>query len=102
MPVLFLCRTQYVIDGGLTDNVPKLDCDTITICPWAGEHSICPRDELGHTVPITIFNMSTTITKQNAERLVNAFYAPSHDKLLNYCWQGYENALVYLMENSKL
>ena len=90
-----------MLDGGLSNNIPKLDRDTITVSPLAGEHSIAPRDDVGHTMPITLMNMSMEVSFENLERFKHAFYPPHYETLIEYCWQGYDNALNFLMDNSE-
>ncbi|KAL8606865.1 hypothetical protein ACOMHN_036503 [Nucella lapillus] len=90
---------EYVVDGGLSDNLPVLDANTITICPWAGEHSICPQDPEGQSFPITILNMSFCPSTHNLARFKDAFFSPQPETLKNYCWQGYDDALRFVKEN---
>ncbi|XP_076471480.1 uncharacterized protein LOC143301234 [Babylonia areolata] len=90
---------EYLLDGGLSDNLPILDSDTITICPWAGEHSICPQDPEGQSFPLTMLNMSICPSTHNLARFKDAFFSPKPETLKNYCWQGYDDALRFLHEN---
>lgn len=93
---------QYLFDGGLTDNIPVLNKDTITVSPWAGEHSICPRDSYGQTFPLTVVNTSICPTGSNLVRFNDAFNPPTQEFLKRYCWQGYDACLTFLAENGKL
>lgn len=97
----FIVCLKYLLDGGLTDNMPVFDNDTITISPWAGEHSICPRDPQGQAFPITIFNTSFCPSTNNFFRFADAFQPPSQETLKNYCWQGHDDAIRFLSENGK-
>ncbi len=41
-PVRF--RGRFCIDGGLTDNLPKLDDATLTVSPQPGDYDYCPDE----------------------------------------------------------
>ncbi|KAK7099323.1 hypothetical protein V1264_003474 [Littorina saxatilis] len=92
-------KGRYLFDGGLTDNIPVLNKDTITVSPWAGEHSICPRDSYGQTFPLTVVNTSICPTGSNLVRFNDAFNPPTQEFLKRYCWQGYDACLTFLAEN---
>ena len=36
---------SLVLDGGFTDNLPVFDSNTISVSPFAGDASICPKDD---------------------------------------------------------
>ena len=38
-----ICRNQYYVDGGLSDNLPR-ENTTIAVQPWQGEADISPKD----------------------------------------------------------
>lgn len=55
------CIQQYV-DGGLSDNLPVLDENTITVSPFAGEHDICPQDKSCNILQVNIVNTSIAVS----------------------------------------
>ena len=91
------------MDGGFTDNLPTIDENTILISPFAGECDICPYDEIPHYgIGVRkIANTSVNLSINNFIRLVNGFFAPPAEMLMDYCWRGYDDALRYLTENSE-
>ena len=91
------------MDGGLTDNLPTVDENTILVSPFAGECDICPEDEIPHYgIGVRkICNTSVNLSINNFIRLVNGFFAPPASILKDYCWKGYDDALRYLTKNSK-
>jgi hypothetical protein len=38
-------RGVMYIDGGVSDNCPRLDENTVMVCPFEGNFDVCPRDE---------------------------------------------------------
>lgn len=43
------------MDGGLSDNLPALDENTITVSPFCGETDICPRDDSSQLFHVSWF-----------------------------------------------
>ena len=37
-------KSSYFPDGGFSDNLPILDCETVTVSPFSGCADICPLD----------------------------------------------------------
>ena len=35
---------KYFADGGFSDNLPLVDCNTVTVSPFSGCADICPLD----------------------------------------------------------
>ncbi|CAB4064514.1 PNPLA2 [Lepeophtheirus salmonis] len=75
-------RGIRVIDGGFSVNAPKLDDGTITVSPFAGEYSICPKDsgrnKMLHRLYLT--EIGHNISIENLGRIVKVLYPPSPAK----------------------
>ena len=89
------------MDGSLSDNLPILDNDTITVSPFAGECDICPMDNSSNFMHINIVNHSLQFTAGNLYRLSHALFPPHPEVLSQMCRQGFDDALVFLQSNSK-
>lgn len=89
-------RGVSYIDGGLSNNLPTHN-DTITISPWSGGSDICPKDSC-HTslVEANLANQSMQFTLKNIHRFCIMFFPPEAEKLIDFCKQGYKEALGYL------
>ena len=58
----FVFIMQQYVDGGLSDNLPVLDENTITVSPFAGEHDICPQDKSCNILQVNIVNTSIAVS----------------------------------------
>ena len=76
-------------DGGFSDNLPLLDCDTVTVSPFSGCADICPLDSAFSDI-MTVFIFSTfhyvTVINETFSLLVqidfaNATFELSHQNL---------------------
>lgn len=89
------------MDGGLSDNIPAINEDTISISPFAGESDICPSDDSADPLHIYLANTSMQCTMQNLYRLSRALFPPHPEILSDMCQQGFDDCLMYLQKNSK-
>ena len=92
---------QRYVDGAVSDNMPVLDDNTVTISPFAGESDICPDDNSCNTHHIKLAGTSVQLTADNLYRASVAFFPPNPEILSNMCKQGFEDALRFLRENSE-
>ncbi|XP_041365493.1 1-acylglycerol-3-phosphate O-acyltransferase Pnpla3-like [Gigantopelta aegis] len=93
-------RGVRYVDGSLSDNLPTLDEDTITVSPFAGECDICPMDNSSNFMHINIVNHSLQCTAGNLYRLSHALFPPHPEVLSQMCRQGFDDALVFLQSNN--
>lgn len=90
---------QYV-DGGLSDNLPVLDENTITVSPFAGEHDICPQDKSCNILQVNVVNTSIAISAENIYRFYRILFPPKPEILSKMCQQGFDDALKYLQRKN--
>lgn len=84
------------IDGGFSNNLLILDDKTVTVSPFAGEADICPRDDVGNSLSISIANTSLSMTPHNLYRLSQALIPPSPEYLSELCEQGFADGIRFL------
>ncbi len=89
------------MDGGLSDNIPILDENTITVSPFAGESDICPNDNSANDLHIYMANTSIQFTLGNLYRFSHAFFPPHPEILGELCKRGFDDALKFLQKNSR-
>ena len=88
---------QYtVLDGGFSDNIPCFDSNTITVCPFAGEADICPRDLTAVDMSVDLGHTSFHVSEDNIFRLNHALNPMEPDMLLSLCEEGYNECLRFL------
>ncbi|CAK9299451.1 unnamed protein product [Gordionus sp. m RMFG-2023] len=88
------------LDGGITDNQPIFDDNTITISPFAGETDICPLDNSHSFISFSITNSNIQLNANNIHRLFYALFPPSAEILSDMCKQGFEDTLRFLQRKS--
>ncbi|BHF60364.1 Patatin-like phospholipase domain-containing protein 2 [Sparganum proliferum] len=95
---------DYFVDGALSDNLPNLDKNTITVSPFCGDADICPRDDMWDskelaTVAGHIFLSQTSIILNwmNAKRIVNIVRPLSPKMQAELAVGGYDDALRFLL-----
>ena len=98
---MFFVLFQRYVDGGLSNNIPILDDDTITVSPFAGESDICPCDISSNDMHIHVVNTSIQFTMGNLYRCSHAFFPPHPEVLARMCKQGFDDALKFLQKNSE-
>jgi len=94
-------RGELMMDGGYSDNLPVLSGQTITVSPFAGDASICPKDEsqIGSMLNLRLpqgSGASANLSKENCSKLAKALAPPNTEGLLRLCNQGYNDAMRYL------
>ena len=114
-------KGSLVLDGFYTDNLPVFDSNTISVSPFAGDASICPKDdrifsflkiEMPHgnnyklKKPIMMcikflsglknVTNSMILSFGNMRRLFYAVVPPSVDSMEELCLEGYQDALRFL------
>lgn len=92
---------QRYVDGGLSNNIPVLNDQTISISPFAGESDICPTDRTANTLHIYLANTSMQCSMDNLYRMSRALFPPHPEILSDMCQQGFDDTLKYLQNNSK-
>ncbi|CAF3700950.1 unnamed protein product [Rotaria sp. Silwood1] len=95
-------RGEYYWDGGLTNNNPIIDGNTILVSPFAGESDICPRDESGSFYSIDFRGTDISCTQENLYRLTHALFPPSLSVLKEICWRGYIDGLKFLQTRNMI
>lgn len=88
------------MDGGMSDNLPTLDENTITVSPFCGESDICPRDDSMQLFHINVANTSIELSKHNIYRIARILFPPKPEILSNMCKQGFDDALRFLHRNN--
>ncbi|CAF0754116.1 unnamed protein product [Didymodactylos carnosus] len=93
-------RGLYYWDGGLTNNNPIIDENTILVSPFAGESDICPRDESGSFYSVDFRGTDISCTQENLYRCTRALFPPELSVLKQICWRGYVDGLKYLQTHN--
>ncbi|XP_033216010.1 patatin-like phospholipase domain-containing protein 2 isoform X2 [Belonocnema kinseyi] len=88
------------MDGGLSDNLPILDENTITVSPFCGENDICPRDISSQLFHVNVANTSIELSRQNIYRFARILFPPKPEILSKMCKQGFDDALRFLHRNN--
>ena len=91
-------NTAYV-DGGLSDNLPGDDFDTVRISPFSGNSSISPKDDTFSAGHIMLSNNSFDLNLDNLQRLTMAFFPPDNEKIVDLCRKGYYDAFEFMKTN---
>lgn len=95
-------RGVRYVDGGLSDNIPALNDETISISPFAGESDICPSDNTTNPLHIYLANTSMQCSMENLYRMSRALFPPHPEILSDMCQQGFDDTLKYLQNNKLL
>lgn len=88
------------MDGGLSNNLLVLDEQTVTISPFTGESDICPQDDYGAYMQLTIANTSIAVTPSNIYRIQSILFPPHPEVMSKMCQQGFDDALRFLQRNN--
>ena len=88
------------VDGAFSNNLPKFTQGaTITVCPFAGESDICPRDQhAAQSMLTSIVPVGTPflLTDVNVNRLSQVLFPPHPVDLAKICQDGFRDALRFL------
>ncbi|XP_060068217.1 patatin-like phospholipase domain-containing protein 2 [Ylistrum balloti] len=93
-------RGVRYVDGGLSDNIPQLNNETITVSPFCGESDICPRDASANLMHITLANTSFQCSGDNLYRMSRALFPPHPEILSDMCQEGFDDCLKFLQRNN--
>ncbi|GIY44082.1 patatin-like phospholipase domain-containing protein 2 [Caerostris darwini] len=91
---------EAYVDGGLSDNLPVLDDNTVTVSPFAGEHDICPQDESCNILQVNLVNTSIAVSPGNMYRMLRILFPPKPEILNKMCQQGFDDALKFLQRKN--
>ncbi|XP_059828732.1 patatin-like phospholipase domain-containing protein 2 isoform X2 [Hypanus sabinus] len=94
-------RGVHYIDGGLTNNLPLYDKNTIIISPFTGEVDICPS-VFADCFFYNFAKFSYALIPENMYRITRAFFPPSSKVLHQFLRNGYRDTLLYLLANTKI
>ncbi|XP_042871177.1 uncharacterized protein LOC122252655 isoform X2 [Penaeus japonicus] len=89
-------RGRRYIDGGLTNNNPLKNEETLAINAFSGDFDIMPEEDedfLGQILP-RIFDVSATRT--NMRKVFRALLPPSPEELDKYYYYGYADAQKFM------
>ena len=92
---------KYYWDGGLSNNNPILDQNTILVSPFGGEADICPRGESAAFTCIDFQGTNIQWSHENMYRLSKALFPPDPQVLKAMCFRGYKDAISFLKSRSK-
>ncbi|KAM8977645.1 patatin-like phospholipase domain-containing protein 4 [Pelodytes ibericus] len=85
------------LDGGFTNSLPILPVGrTITVSPFCGRNNICPKDKGHMDLYLTIAKQDILLSVANFERLNQALFPPSQEKMESIYQDGFENAVEFL------
>ncbi|KAF8764621.1 patatin-like phospholipase domain-containing protein 2 [Argiope bruennichi] len=91
---------EVYVDGGMSDNLPVLDDNTVTVSPFAGEHDICPQDESCNILQVNLVNTSIAVSPGNIYRMFRILFPPKPEVLSKMCQQGFDDALKFLQRKN--
>ncbi|XP_059509251.1 omega-hydroxyceramide transacylase-like [Stegostoma tigrinum] len=92
-------RGVRYVDGGFTNMQPLGDArNTITISPFSGEMDICPRNAADCFL-IWFGKCSFVLSPENLHCVSSALFPPRSKTLQRFLWNGYRDALHYLLQN---
>lgn len=94
VPPLYHGRRYW--DGGISDNLPIFDSNTITVSPFSGESDIRPGDTTSSFVDVHVVNQSFRWTSSNFSRLSHALFPPTPEGMKTLCKEGYGDAVRFL------
>jgi hypothetical protein len=100
MPPKF--KGTYYWDGGLSNNNPILDQDTIIVSPFGGEADICPREETSSYLSYDFQGTNIQLSQENIYRMSKALFPPNPEILKAMCFRGYKDAVSFLKARNLL
>lgn len=92
-------RGYRYMDGTVTNNLPIIDKDTITVSPFSGEADICPLDDTTQTMHLNVSNMVIDLSEENISRFLRVFLPKDPQTLIKLCEQGFDDTCRYLHQN---
>ena len=97
-------RGEYALDGGCSDNLPVLGEDTITVCPFTGDASICPSEETSGQWRNFSHGSggSVHVSKNNLWRFKDAVCSSNIQALESIFAQGFSDASRFLLSTNRI
>ena len=96
-------RGEFVLDGGYSDNLPIPESHTITVCPFTGDASICPKEERSGLWKF--FHSSggyVNVTMNNLLRFKDAVFSTKIQSLESLFIEGFSDASKFLLAKTKI
>ncbi|MCL4122066.1 UNVERIFIED_CONTAM: hypothetical protein GTU68_057149, partial [Idotea baltica] len=93
-------RGEAYIDGGFTDNLPIASTPNLSISPFAGGSSICPKDHYKNPAHLRLGNHVVDATPANLVRLIRSILPPPIEDLHALYKQGFSQADSFLKKSS--
>lgn len=94
IPPMF--RGHRYWDGGISDNLPLYDEQTITVSPFACSSDICP-EKSEDSIELSIVNQTFDWNTNNFSRMRRAMMPETPEGLRNLVREGYKDALRFLI-----
>lgn len=93
-------KGQSWYDGGFSDNMPAPPSgSTIRVCPFSGDHEICPRDKSRASRLMRWGNWNVHVSRENLLRSVNIMHPPGK-RLRNKLYEnGFSDAMKFIKDN---
>ncbi|CAF0713096.1 unnamed protein product [Brachionus calyciflorus] len=95
-------KGTYFWDGGLSNNNPILDQNTILVSPFGGEADICPRGESASWACLDFQGTNVQWSHENMYRISKALFPPDPQILKAICFRGYKDAIGFLKSRNLL
>ncbi|KAM4700081.1 patatin-like phospholipase domain-containing protein 4 [Discoglossus pictus] len=90
-------RGEKWIDGGFTNSLPILPIGrTITVSPFCGKLDICPNDKGHMDIYLNVAKQDILLSAANLERLNQALFPPSLEKMESIYQDGFQDAVNFL------
>ena len=97
-------RGEYALDGGCSDNLPVLGEQTITVCPFTGDASICPTEERSEKWGNFFHGTggSVHVSKNNLWRFKDAVCSSNIQALESLFAEGFSDASRFLLSTNRI
>ena len=93
-------RNSYYFDGGLTNQMPVIDTDTVRISPFSGKGKhICPEDR--GMANVTMAHENIFINRLNIFRGIHAIKFLDNSRLSQYYESGHDRTFSYIENMNK-
>ncbi|KAL8606866.1 hypothetical protein ACOMHN_036504 [Nucella lapillus] len=92
---------EITMDGFFSNNLPRVDQNTILVCPLSGDSHISPEDPEASSASraVTISNTHIRLCRGNLCRLARCFFPASPEQLADFYRDGFDDALAFLSRN---
>jgi patatin-like phospholipase domain-containing protein 2 len=95
-------RGTYYWDGGLSNNNPILNEDTILVTPFGGESDICPKGESAAYFCYDFKGTNIQWSHENWFRASISLFPPDPNILKAICFRGYKDTIDFLKSRNLL